>query len=435
MKKVCIVLLIALITSSVLVAQVSDDILSARSNATFGMFESYIDYVDAADIYKIEENFGTLGYSNTPIIGAGYALSPTMYIGGIANFGFGDTYDVVAATGTKTTTYTAPYDITLAFGLNNMGFSYRLDRNSDDDVFVTNDDGTTATYEADWIHTLSFATTLSNGMDLSIPLVIGHNLELTTVKSKVTQETLGVSVTTERDSTVGTGGDVNIGLYPELTVPFEKGIMSELSFLLAGQFAVYNAHGLIDETTTITGGLAAGKTTKTKDPNKDYANTLLVLGANPTLEWSVNDVVSFKSEPTLALGVNILSDGQEQVEITDGTKGPEPAENLTTTYLTSPLIVIPVGVVINPVEWFEIRLGANYTYRWLFRNVVSSSAADTVAYNTFSEFDFSAGLGFTITDSFLIDLGYEGLALNDLTVNPWTDLVDGEFAIQLTYKY
>ncbi len=411
MKKVFIGFLIALCIGANIFAQQQ----SVERIATNGMFESYSDNINAVDIYTLEESFATIGYHDThmPFFATAFELTPTMNLGVYGDFDLADSIN----TTTNVTTWGTPFTFSLVLGTENSGFQYTVNREGTDTI--TKAANLTTTLEnSDWQHTLTYGTTFDSGVRFSLPLLVNISKNATTEEGDVTAGGNGTSYKV-------TNSNIVVGLTPSIEVPLENDVAKSASFFAAALFSVYSESGLIDTKTDTT--------TITREANKDTALMDFLAGGAVKFEWDANEQLTFASQPTFLLNVLINDIGKEQETITDGVAA-APVIPAVKTITTEPMLILPIGLVYAPVEHFELRMGATYILEWEFKDVATAGAADTLNYAPSSTFDFTAGFGFTFSENFILDVAFS-TAIEDMTFQPYTDLINEALTIQLTYTF
>lgn len=445
MKRIFFSIVILIVSTSIVFAQ------SRLNFSTAGLFDDYSDKISAKDIYELGGAFASLGYDGceddklAPFGAFGIAISPTMYFGVIGGIEFKDTKNESPTDpDTNISTYASPFNVTLAFGLNqNMGFHYTLTRDGTDTVTKVDkyaEKITTETKDADWTHEIAFGMKFVNGAELYVPLSIPITLYTATHKGYDTTTAFDES---EGPSVLATDGfkdsSVNLSLNPTFTMPLDLGLFNRIKFGAGIDFAVYSN---LNERDNTNGTSTSPTTTTTQDASKDYINTQWNIFATPTFEWDISAQINFRLEPTVGLIMDIESNGQIQPSSTSGT-ATDPAKDVTTLYAVKPFISVPVGIVMKPVDWFEIRTGVKYAVEWNITETETETETETAKISNdaapHNSIFLYGGFGFILAKNFFIDIAFAssdilpGVTYNS-TVHLFDDPLDS-VTLQFSYKF
>ncbi len=412
MKQLLFILLTVILSITFATAQTEKKVESLESKVTMGMFKGLSDTINSSDIFNFSDSFVVAGYDKAAFVASGIKINPELNIGAIAKIEFADSAD------NESTTYGSDYDITLAVGYKNMGFSYRLFKEGTD-IFTETYNYEKEDWNSYWQHTLEYSTIFSNDMKMTIPVVVEHDLRREKIKSIISQ------INTEE--LIGNGGDVTIGLFPSLDIPLEKGILESIEFNTGIKFAVYNTVNIYQYSSNLS-------PTVVKDSNTEYLDTYITIGITPNLKWSLEDTISFTAKPSFSCPIGIKSDGQEQPTFTDGVQGPDIPSNNTTTTSITPTFYLPIAFIYSPIDWFDLRVGALGTLAWEFINAVKEPDSSMFSYINKSSFELGVGFGFKLTQDFLIDFAFTE-KLNTLNIESLSEIFTQEISLQFTYKF
>ena len=325
---------------------------------------------------------------------------------------------------------------------NNHGFTYYNQTNVNNYSTLTNN-----ITNSQWYNEIAVAINFNNDMRLNIPIALVVNnysqdyITNNSIKDTFNNQYINTSTNTFDNS-------VRLLFYPEFMMPLVAGPLQKLTFNLGLEFDLYkdNQNNSIINSTNISpneidkvinGSLAKSNQTYNLNMSVDFS-------VAPTLEWDIIDrVIKLTTEPRLGFRLDITNLGNTYIASNtyDDVNNTIDKDNLITTgdilynaMSIIPYIEIPVGTVIKPLDWFEIRAGIKYGVDMniysLYRETAENETIESLKTDFVSKLGLYAGLGFSWKDRLFFDL-FLDLAVTSKQEYMWVNGV----GFQLSYAF